>query len=220
MQNVRRVEKAKLSERELFRKRSARDFHDEAGNQITKISLMTEIAKRKSNGNLELNNLVDQIGDEIQTLRSGMRDVIWVLDPDNDNLYETLVRLKEFANGIFEFSQIHFTTKGIDESLKSIPLNGNQKRHLLLLFKEAINNSLKYSAAQNAQFSVLKNEKMIELKFRDDGIGFEKENQKNGQGLKNIKSRAEKIGAEHTILSEKNKGSSVSVFINTTHKGN
>lgn len=220
VQNVRRVEKAKLSERELFRKRSARDFHDEAGNQITKISLMTEIAKRKSNGNLELNNLVDQIGDEIQTLRSGMRDFIWVLDPDNDNLYETLVRLKEFANGIFEFSQIHFTTNGIDESLKSILLNGNQRRHLLLLFKEAINNSLKYSAAENAQFSVSQNEKIIELKFSDDGIGFEKENQRNGQGLKNIKSRAEKIGVEHVIFSEKNKGSAVSIFINITHKGN
>ena len=220
VQNVRRVEKAKLAERELFRKRSARDFHDEAGNQITKISLMTEIAKRKSNGNFELNNLVDQIGDEIQTLRSGMRDFIWVLDPDNDNLYETLMRLKEFANGIFEFSQIHFTTKGIDEYLKTIALSGNQRRHLLLIFKEGINNSLKYSAAQNAQFSVLQNEEIIELKFSDDGIGFEKENQKNGQGLKNIKSRAEKMGVKHDIFSEKNKGSAISIFINITHMGN
>lgn len=220
VQNVRRVEKAKVAERELFRKRTARDFHDEAGNQITKISLMTEIAKRKSNENFELNNLVDQIGDEIQTLRSGMRDFIWVLDPDNDNLYDTLLRLKEFANGIFEFSKIHFTTKGIDQSLKSIPLDGNQKRHLLLLFKEAINNSLKYSAAKNAKFSVLQNEKIIELKFSDDGIGFKKGNQKNGQGLKNIKSRAEKLGAKLIISSEKNKGSAVSIFINITQMGN
>ena len=217
--NIRKIEQAKHEERTVFRKRSAQDFHDEAGNQITKISLMTEIAKRKADEDLELNDLLTQIGDNVQVLRSGMRDFIWVLDPGNDNLYETLLRLKEFANGNFEYSPIHFTTSGIDEGLKNLSLNSNERRHLLLIFKEAINNCLKYSTAKNAWFVVRKREKSFELIFSDDGKGYDVESKSNGYGLQNMQSRAKKINGELNIISKKGEGTTVSFFLNTTQMG-
>lgn len=216
---IRKIEQTKQEERIKFRKKSAQDFHDEAGNQITKISLISEIAKRKSGDNEELKGLLDEVGTNIQNLRSGMRDFIWVLDPDNDNLFETLLRLQDFANGIFEYAPIHYRTIGIEEELKTIILPGNVRRHLLLIFKEVINNCLKYSKAQNAQLEIYQRKGIIILKFWDDGIGFDWDTSNGGNGLRNIKTRAQKIGADVETGSVKNKETYIQLSLDITQMG-
>ena len=217
--HLQKIEKAKALEREQFRQRSARDFHDEAGNKITKISLMTEMAKRTVQDNPEVQQILGQVEENVQELRSGMRDFIWVLDPSNDSFYDTLLRLKDFANNIFEYSDIRFTTEGIHDDLKEISLQGNQRRHLLLLFKEAINNCLKYSQAKNATFSVQRSGDTIQMLFADDGIGFT-EDQRAGHGLKNIATRAQKIGAKCQVETQRGEGTRISVNWRITQMGN
>jgi hypothetical protein len=43
-----KIERAKIEEREEVRKKSSADFHDEAGNKLTKISLFTELARNEA----------------------------------------------------------------------------------------------------------------------------------------------------------------------------
>lgn len=217
--HIRKIEETKQRERILFRKRSAQDFHDEAGNQITKISLMAAIAKRKTQGDAELRELLSQIGDHIQTLRSGMRDFIWVLDPDKDNLYETLLRLKESANDMFEYAAIRFSTTGIEEQLQSRSLSGNQRRNILLIFKETINNCLKYSQAKQAHFTVRQEAQQLVLEFWDDGIGFDPKTQSKGYGLQNMQTRSEKINAHLSIDTTINVGTAVRLTLDITQMG-
>lgn len=73
------------AEREAFRQRSARDFHDEAGNYLTRIGLLSEIARQKSQDRSELKNILGKLDTNVQNLREGMRDFIWVIDPTNDD---------------------------------------------------------------------------------------------------------------------------------------
>ncbi len=199
--SVRQIERAKTAERERFRKRTARDFHDEAGNKITKMSLLTEVAKRQSVGNKTLPPLLGQMEETIQELRSGMRDFIWVLDPENDNLYDTLLRLKGFANSIFEHTPIRFRTEGITGSLRQFPLNGNERRHLLLILKEAMNNCVKYSEAEEAVLSVEAWAGRLTIDFYDDGKGFDP-SAATGNGLRNMRERGAKIGGQVTVESD------------------
>ncbi len=201
-QSVREIERAKVLERERFRKRTARDFHDEAGNKITKMSLLTEVAKRQSAGNKALPPLLAQMEETIQELRSGMRDFIWVLDPENDNLYDTLLRLKGFANGLFEHTPIRFHTVGIAVGFRQIPLNGNERRHLLLIFKEAMNNCVKYSEAGEAVLSAEAKAGRLTIGFFDDGKGFDP-SVATGNGLRNMRERGAKIGGEVTVKSDR-----------------
>lgn len=220
VQSVRKLEEAKKLERAQFRKRSARDFHDEAGNKITKISLITEIAKRQTTNNQPLENLLSQIEENVQDLRTGMRDFIWVLDPTNDNLYDTMIRLKDFANGIFEYSSIHFKMIGLEEDYRDLLLNGHQRRHLILIFKEAINNCLKYSQAQNSIFEISKTKKSINFSLQDDGKGFNFEEKKSGNGLNNMQARAVKLGGKLTIHSKKEAGTNIELNLEITQMGN
>ncbi len=220
LHTLQQIEATKQAERLRFRRRSAQDFHDEAGNQITKISLMTEMAQRQATEQSELKGLLEQIADDVQTLRMGMRDFIWVLDPDKDNLYETLLRLKEWANGVFEYSDIHFSTTGIGENLAQVALKGPQRRHLLLLFKEAINNSLKYSAAGEAQLQVTLQAAKLKISYRDNGRGFEATAVAQGYGLKNMQHRAKKLGWQYQLQAAPGQGTYIEVIGEITQMGN
>ena len=218
-QSLRKIEQAKTLEREQFRKRTARDFHDEAGNKITKISLMTEVVKRQVDQQSPVTAMLIQIEENIQELRSGMRDFIWVLDPENDNLYDTLLRLKDFGNNLFEYSDCRFSTVQFDDKLQKINLNGNQRRHLLLIFKEAMNNCLKYANAKNATLEAKQVGNRVQLLFADDGKGFNIETAR-GNGLKNMQARAKKMNAELHI--KIHSGTKVSLLLSNdiTHLGN
>ncbi len=218
--SVRQIEKAKEAERQLIRKRSAQDFHDEAGNQITKIGLMAEMAKRQVGDRGELDRLMNEIGEQVQELRTGMRDFIWVLDPGKDNLYETLMRLNDFGNGLFNYSTIHFSSSGINEDLNRYKLNAAQRRHTLMIFKEAMNNSVKYSQGKQATLNVLEKNAFIEISFEDDGIGYSATDARHGHGIQNMKARAEKINAKLEITSNKPVGTRLIIILNTTHMGN
>lgn len=216
VQAVRRLERAKAEERELFRKRTARDFHDEAGNRITKLSLLTEVVKRQAPENGQ--QLLMQIEENIQALRSGMRDFIWVLDPSHDNLHDTLLRLKDFGNDLFEHTPTLFQTAAIPGDLQTVPLNSAQRRHLLMIFKEAMNNAVKYAQAGEALLKVEVQRGVVEVAFLDNGVGLGT-NYTIGHGFQNMKERAARMPATLEILSEKGQGVEIRVQFNTTQMG-
>jgi ligand-binding sensor domain-containing protein/signal transduction histidine kinase len=220
LHTIRQLERTKQEERTLFRKRSARDFHDEAGNTITKISLLTGIAKREARPGSTTDKMLEQIEENVQQLRSSMRDFIWVIDPGNDDLYNTLSRLNEFAIDLFEYAPTQFAIRGLDDHLKSIQLAGHQRRHLLLIFKEAFNNTIKHARAENAMLEIRKlNNTEILIQYKDDGEGFDIKNDFVGNGLKNMQARAHKIGADLKIDSQNNSGTTFSLTLNITQMG-
>ena len=85
------------------------------------------------------------------------------------------------------------------------------RRDLYLIFKEAINNAAKYSECSKAMISVSVNDRQVEVRISDDGIGFDKDQVKFGNGLKNMDERARQIHAQLTITSAPGKGTTVSL---------
>ena len=199
-----RIQQAKEEERERVRKESSADFHDEAGNIITKIKLFTELAKREANGKGELDLYLNRIDELTKTLSSGMRDFIWVLDPEKDSLYETILRLKDFGNSMYEHSDYRFTAIGPDEIMRHNQLSLLERRSIMLIFKEAMNNCLKYANGSEVQLlAQLENEWLI-IQLSDNGKGIDGSNE--GYGLKNMQSRAEKISGQLDIESRIGEG--------------
>ena len=214
-----KIEKARTEEREDFRKRSSQDFHDEAGNKITRISLITELAKRNSKGNDEVISYLEKIEENLQSLNNGMRDFIWALDPSNDNLYETISRFSDFASKFCEYGEIQFKTNTIPKSLKKINYNMSKRRHLLFILKEAIHNTLKHSKAKLAELKVDYNSTTLFISLKDDGIGFTTNSNSKGNGLNNMKERAKAIGASIDFLSKKDKGTEIKIKLQITQMG-
>jgi len=220
LRQERQVEAARTQEREAFRKRSSRDFHDEAGTKITRISLITELARISSTENKEMQGYLSQIDDNLQDLNGGMRDFIWALDPSKDNMYEALARFTEFAGEFCEYGNIQFRSEDLIESLKSMELNMAERRHLLLILKEALNNCVKHGSPSLVDFKIRHTLGELTLILKDDGIGFDVDDPSSGNGLKNIRERAEALQGGLEIISKKNTGTTISLTLETTRLGN
>ncbi len=211
IQAIAQLEKARAEEREQLRKKNTADFHDELGHHFTKISLFLELAERQSAENKSLKEYLSKIKSNASGLSEGLRDLIWSLDPKKDSLYQTLARLQEFGDSLFEFSDIRFKTDGLDEALESVELAPDVKKNVLMIFKEAMNNCLKYSNAKNALLKSVIKDRHCYVVFKDDGQGFNPYEIKNGYGLKNMHSRAQKVKAQLEIKSVANQGTEVSL---------
>lgn len=204
-----RIQQVKIEERERVRTESARDFHDEAGNKITRLSLYANLLKRQAGPDSEMVPMLDKMEDNIQTLSSGMRDFIWVLDPQHDSLTDLLLRLKTFADNLFHETEVKVVFTHTLPGTESISLDVKAKRHLMLIFKEAMHNVLKYAACTQLEFSATMVEDSLEIRLKDNGKGFAQADLSRINGLNNMRARAEEIGANLQIESSVGKGTEV-----------
>ena len=205
------IEKIRAEENERVRKQTAIDFHDELGHRLTRISLLTEIVKRKLGDSYrDVLPLLRKISENSIQLYDGTKDFIWAIDPQNDSLYELLVRLKDFGDEIFNDTNIDFLVKGISAELEKTSLSTDMKRHLTLIFKEGMNNSLKHSGGKKVSLESKIVGDEIEITLQDDGTGFKIDEDKGGNGIKNMIKRAEKINGQLQINAEPGKGTRIS----------
>ncbi len=83
------------------------------------------------------------------------------------------------------------------------------RQHLFLLFKEAINNSLKYSNCTELELDISITGNQLTLMLSDNGKGFFIEKVKKGDGLLNMQERAEAINGVLEFKSQNNKGTTI-----------
>jgi ligand-binding sensor domain-containing protein/signal transduction histidine kinase len=206
-----KIEKIHEEEAEKVRRKTAIDFHDELGHRLTRISLLTELIKRNiGNAFSEITTLLNQISDNSAQLYNGTKDFIWAIDPQQETLYELMLRLKDFGDDLYGRTDIKFEVNGLDEKLQAATLDVDWKRHLALIFKEGMNNSLKHSNSEKVQLDSHLEGDEIEIVLTDNGKGFAEDPQSRGNGLKNMRDRAEKLASSIFIDSNPGEGTKIS----------
>lgn len=204
------MERIRVKEQETLRKEIARDFHDEMGNQLTRI--INYVSLLKLNGgarNGSQTDLYTKVEDSAKYLYTGTRDFIWSIDPGNDELSKLFLHIRDFGEKLFEEKNISF--RAFNEVKEKCKLPYGFSREANLIFKEAMTNAFKYSGAQNVALSLVRNGDGFEMSFEDDGIGFYTGDIEKSNGLKNIRERADRINAVLRIQSIKNKGTRILV---------
>ncbi len=195
------LEAAIVNEREQLRKENAADFHDELGSMVTKISMFLTMAERNFEEGKNPVPFFYKIRENIKGLSSGFRDLLWVIDPQKDSLADTFLRLKEFGEDLFEPSRIDFKTSRFEEMFIERNLNPKTKKQLMMIFKEAMTNCLKHSDGDEAHMMLKTNGAFFKMEFSDNGSGFDVDKKSKGRGVKNMRARAESIGALFSITS-------------------
>lgn len=208
---IKREEALRKEEQSRVRERTAEDFHDEVGNKLTRINVLTSVLKSKMNAaNPDAERIIQQIQDNSQQLYAGTRDILWSLQPSNDNLYEILNHVSDLARELFSETNINFTIAGNDEAFREYKMPLDKSRNFIMIWKEALNNCMKYANARNVllQIQVLP-ENAIQVRLVDDGDGFDSNIIPQGNGLKNMKTRAARLDAPLELLSAAGKGTQV-----------
>ena len=203
-----RINAARMQEREDFRRESAADFHDEAGNKITKINLFTELAHGEAGDNSTMVGYLKGIEDNTKALSSGMRDFLWVMDPDKDTLFDTIYRLQRFGDSMFNTTRIKFNIEGLVAEMQDVKLPMQARKAIIQIFREGIHNCLKHSEAGEVTLEIKLEDENLCICLEDNGKGFNPESHSapNHYGIKIMQKRAESVGAEFNILSSFGKG--------------
>jgi signal transduction histidine kinase/ligand-binding sensor domain-containing protein len=219
------TERIRLQEQEMLRKEIARDFHDEMGNQLTRIINYVSLLKlngSNDNGHSHNHNeLYTKVEESAKYLYNGTRDFIWSIDPVNDELNKLFIHIRDFGEKLFEEKNISFRAFNvINETKEKVKLPYGFSREANLIFKEAMTNAFKYSQARNVTFSLHQYDGYYEMILEDDGIGFHPGNVENSNGLKNIRERADRVGAILRISSNSGQGTKITLNFNLTKKIN
>lgn len=204
------LERVRNDEKEHVRKTIAADFHDELGQKLTKISLFSEIIKRKLSGTAPENfEYIEKINAAAKELSRSTRDFIWSVNPSQDSLYDVVIHLKDFGDELFDKTGVDFRVKGISKGLEFVKLSMEWRRHLVLIFKEGMNNVLKHAECKDVNFDVRLRTGTLEITLSDDGCGCDITESTNGLGLRNMQNRARQINSEVNIISNNGKGTKI-----------
>lgn len=211
----RMIEKLRAEEQKKIRQNTARDFHDEMGNKLARITVLSDILKTKLPMNDETQGLAKKIQENAMLLYQGTKDIIWSLNPENDNLYFLLKRISDFGVDLFIDTEMEFEAIPVDETFRNYFLPLDFARNIIMIYKEVLTNILKHSHCTKVKTKVeLTDGSTIRLTITDNGKGFNLNSNTKGNGLLNMRQRAGYIGATLAIQSNCGEGTSVVLFFN------
>ena len=194
---------------QTLRNRIASDLHDDVGSTLSSISIFSELAKEQSK---EVIPMLESIGESSRKMLESMADIVWTINPENDNFEKIILRMRSFAYQLLGAKKIDFEFNA-DDTVTGIKLPMDVRKNLYLIFKEAVNNMVKYADADNAFFSVSGTKNNLTMLIRDNGKGFDTTQTSEGNGLKNMKKRAEEVGAKLLIESGADIGTTIQFLL-------
>ena len=139
-----------------------------------------------------------------------MSDVVWSIDSRKDNIDDLVDRMKDFLLEITASLALQYQikTEGF-ENLKKLPVNIKQNTYLI--FKEAVNNTIKHSNADKIEVHLKVQNKQLIVHIKDNGTLSKNKGRLPGQGLQNMKMRAKKLGG--TAIIENSNGFSIKLSL-------
>ncbi|MFO7444893.1 MAG: two-component regulator propeller domain-containing protein [Ignavibacteriaceae bacterium] len=193
---------------ERFRAKLAADLHDNIGSSLTEISIWSEIIRNKiKNPDKDIEKSLKMISNNSRNLIDNMSDIVWLVNPKRDSLYDLILRLRDTYAELSSYTSISFKSENI-KALEKVSLSIEHRQHLYLIFKEAINNSITHSECTEISLDAFVKGRKLEMILADNGRGFNGTSS-SGNGLENIKNRAELIGGKLDINSLAGKGTTV-----------
>jgi ligand-binding sensor domain-containing protein/two-component sensor histidine kinase len=199
----------KALEMEKLRTRIATDLHDDIGATLSSISMYSQAVKNLlKEKNTQLENVLDKMAENSREMVTSISDIVWAINPDNDDGKKLIQRMENYATDICVVKNImlHFEA---DEKISTAILPLEHRKNIYLIFKEALNNAVKYSDAQNIWVKFIIQQKQLSLTVQDDGIGFNEKLVKKGNGLKNLQMRAREIKGMVTIKPVEDEGTTI-----------
>lgn len=183
----------KMVDIERMRVRIASDLHDDVGSALTEIALQSDFLQTMDVDD-PLQESIRQIGNQSRKIVSSLDDIVWSIDARNDTLGDLTDRMQDHVNSVLPEKEVTYQFEGNMEEKLPVSL----KENLYLIFKEAINNIAKHSNADKVEVALSTNGRGFSLRVRDNGSSAKNE-RKSGQGLRNMKMRSNRIGADITF---------------------
>lgn len=194
------------------RKRIAADLHDSLGSYAASIKANAD--EILSSNSISKTN-VELLQENAHQMVSLLGDTIWALRKEKLSLIDISDRVKIFLNRLKpNYPQINLR---VFENIESeIDFQANHAYQIFMIIQEAVNNAIKHSNSNEILVSIHCKES-LEIRITDNGIGFKKHDllTESGNGLQNMKLRAESMNVSIQWNSAKDSGTEVIIRTNT-----
>jgi signal transduction histidine kinase len=197
------------------RNRMAREIHDTLAQSFTSIIVHLDAAAQRIT--LDPNTAQSHLKTGRALARSGLADArrsVEALRPQILEEGDLQNALDRFAVQIFSDTSVQIVCEVFGEPYD---LPNEIEANLLRIGQEALTNSFKYANASEVRVELRYENAQYSLRIKDNGQGFESKNLSIGRGfgLLGMTERAERIGAELTIVSNLGQGTEITVRIPT-----
>jgi signal transduction histidine kinase len=125
-------------------------------------------------------------------------------------MQDMLARVKDSAATTLGGISLKVETDGMDMAVR---LPSSIRQNLFLLFKEALTNVGKHARASEVHFKISETTLDWTFDLSDNGVGFDSSSAYDGNGLRNMRRRAEDIGGQLSVLTSTGKGSRIIVTV-------
>jgi len=191
------------------RNRIAMDLHDHVGAELTlvtsKLDVKTFNAKRKN----EKEELT-AISEQVRNINAILRETVWSIQNERITIEELLERVQTYVNKLFKKEDLIY--RGVS-NLPNYQLSPQIALNFYRILQECVTNCYKYSNAANLNIVVNVNNKVLKIKVKDDGSGFDTSIVGTGFGLKNMEQRCTQLMGEMNLKSSLSNGVQIEFHI-------
>jgi signal transduction histidine kinase len=203
-----------LKANEQMRNRIARDLHDDIGSTLSSIGILSQVVEYQIETNPEsVKGLIRRISESSQKVQRSLSDIVWTTKQIEESLDSVIVKMKEFTAEILEPKNIEYTFNVSD--LSAINFSPLKQYNIYLIFKEALNNSVKYAKATEVEITINTVNDVFNIIIRDNGIGFDEASVKQGNGLNNMTQRASAMNGSIKIFTKPQNGTRIELKVPT-----
>ncbi len=175
-----------------LRNKLARDLHDEMSNSFNNIRIIAkesnpdDINKTKA----DMYHIKNMSSEAIELVE----DVIWSLNRENRNVGDMIMKMEDFLDDVLKSKNIPYTFEKIDIN-EDGELSYLLRRNLLLIFKEAITNTIKHSKPLHVHILIQSQPRIIYFQVTNVFDELVKAEYSTGLGIPGMRQRAEFINA-------------------------
>jgi ligand-binding sensor domain-containing protein len=116
----------------------ANNLHEDINTTLNNINLLSEMAKIKADKDIDRSKeYIDQISEKSHNMIIAMDDMLWSINPANDSMEKTILRMKEFVEAL----KSRYGTgmqMVVDNDVRSINIDMATRHEFFLVFKEIL----------------------------------------------------------------------------------
>jgi len=198
----------KLIELERVRTRIATDLHDEIGSNLSLIAMIGEAARRRATNDSQMAGWLSTIAGTSRETVDAMSDIVWAVNPGKDRLIDLTQRMRRVAEESLSPRDIVLSFN-VPGKADDIQLDAETRREIFMIFKEALNNIVRHSYCTKVAIDFRVDAGRLSLDVSDNGKGFDPETAAEGNGLTNMRRRAEKVNGQFEIVSKTEEGTTM-----------
>lgn len=202
---------ARLEIQEETLKNVSWELHDNIGQLLAVASMQLKILQKKDQGNTQLGEVQELVGDSLTEVRALSRSL-------NNELIEKNGLLQSVQNELDRFNRLDVLEAElkIEGTTFEVP-----QEHAIILFRilqEFFSNTIKHSGASKLMVTFRYTDHSLKISAEDNGQGYDIREAKTGSGLLNMRGRAEMIKTELSLESSENTGTSLYLHYQQTNQ--